>query len=317
MKIKPVKKYTPPAYPTITEAKQDARLLTTLPRRWGRNHHLATLLGTGLMLGAARGNDADAPQNAEAAAVLPRGGGEDADEKVVRAIPITRVAPMLEDALANDGRGGFGCMAISAPVFLSENEALDLIQAELEKAGLKLRDMVPVDGLQMPAAEREVVKIEGNDWREMFKPRMINLEAGTYMFDLGTADKSVVVKFLQKKDYEQWLAETGSHSSYESFNLSWLATQVAGAFRQRETGDPVVIGLFFEPSTYPLMQLDLRGLDDEQKFLARKQSGNLWQTRNDESWQARHDATKERGREKLRAQVSHFVEYLKQEGVVE
>ena len=314
MKIKPVTSYTPPAYPTYEESRQDTRLLERLPKRWQKNSSIASLIGTGFLVQAAcvaRGNEGTPATDANVEIVAPQNPNPEQQDagQVARAVPATRVAPILESALANDGRGSFGCIAVSAPVFLSENEALDLIQAELEKAGLKLHDWVTLDGLAVPAlkqSEEEPMGVqEAMDWEERAKLRVKTLENGSYAFDFGTADKSVVVKFLARHDFDQWKADDGWYSSVTSFNFSWLATEVRKAFVQRDEGEPVVIGLFFEPSTYPLDydDFDLNGLTGGQKQLARRQMDN--------------EDTEARAREKLRAQVLHFVEYLRQEGVVE
>ena len=287
MTIKPMKSYKAPAYPTYGESRQDARLLERLPRRWGKGSPAASLIGTGIMIqiaGAGRGDDAQG--NEAKAAIVERAGQE---RKTVadaaRALPVTRVAPILEEALANDGRGGFGCIAVSAPVFLSESEAIDLIEAELKKTGLEWKDIVTVDGLQVP---------EKDDWAsrgEMKKNQLQKLKTGPYTFDLGTADKSVVVKFLQMKDQAAWVGRESS--TVQSFDLATLATQVGEAFRQRTDGKPVIIGLFFDPLTYP-------------------EKGRLTRTR--DNYEQVEKETKERAREKLRLQVRHFAEYLKQEG---
>ena len=310
MKIKPLKTYKPPAYPTYPESKQDARLLERLPRRWRKNNSIASLIGTGFVMQAlCVGCDNDAaPATANREIVAPQNPDPERKDviRTARAISATRVAPILEDALANDGRGGFGCMSISAPVFLSEDEALDLIRTELEKAGLKMQNSVSIDGLPIPSKtqkKREDRRKE-NLREKLDELNIKQLEKGSYAFDLGTADKSMVVAFLNRTDFEQWKADTDVWSSFESFDFAWLATQVRDAFAQRDEGDPVIIGLFFEPSTYPLRDRDsdFHGLNDEQR-LAR--------------YQTETKDTKERAREKLRVQVLHFVEYLKKEGVVE
>ncbi|MCL1888659.1 MAG: hypothetical protein FWF96_07305 [Kiritimatiellaeota bacterium] len=302
MKIKPLKSYPPPAYPTRAEAKQDARLLENPPRRCGKGNPLATLIGTGFLFQIAGTGCRDKPvqnKDVETPVVEPLERNQPpARAAVVRAVPVTRVAPILEDALANDGRGAFGCDAVSAPIFLSENEAVDLIEAELEKTGLKFHDIVTVEGLRVPTTQANwddvgnliTPKTEDGsvDWEEREKFKIKNLAEGAYTFDLGTADKSVVVKFLRTKDYQAW---DDNHffmmSSVSSYDLSSLASQVRDAFAQRETGDPVVIGIFFEPLTHP------------------------------EPYNENEKDTKARAKEKLRGQVRHFVEYLKQEGVVE
>jgi hypothetical protein len=268
------------------------------------------LLGTGIIIqiaGAGRGDDGAV--NVDVQIVAPAEPLPKAIADAVRALPATRVAPILEDALANDGRGGFGCVAISAPVFLSENEAIDLIEAELKKTGLKWKDLVSVDGLQIPTfssrrntgfGQDDLPKTKDGeiDWKEAKKPRLKNLAEGTYTFDLGTEDKSVVVKFLQRKDFDLW-NDTRDMSTFRSFDLSWLASEVSDAFKQRADGKPVIIGIFFEPSTYP------------EKRKTRGATPAQWQ---DEYAQLQKE-TRERAKEKLRQQVQHFVEYLKQEGV--
>ena len=306
MKIQPLKSYTPPAYPTFEESKQDARLLDRLPRRWRKGNPIVPLLGTGILIqfaGSGCGRQDDPDHDVKITVIEPL------DHKPILAMPetvrtntVTRVAPMLEDALANDGRGAFGCVAVSAPVFFSENEAMDLIENELAKTGLKFHDIVTVDGLLIPTVlnrwdhtDRTPKKKNGEiDWEELHRFKIKNLAEGTYAFDFGTEDKSVVVKFLQMKDFDAWKDEDHRFlSSVQSYDFASLAIQVRNAFAQRDTGDPVIIGLFFEPSVHP--EENARWEDQEQ-------------TRNE---------TKARAKEKLRAQVAHFVAYLKQEGVVE
>jgi hypothetical protein len=265
------------------------------------------LLGTGLALQLVGSGCLDTKRKnvGTKTTLAPLTKDKEAGRQTVRAIPVTRVAPILQEALANDGRGGFGCVAVTAPVFLSENEALDLIQAELEKAGLKLRDIVNIDGLQIPDPDRSS-RFEMSGEKSSRTPRVKKLVKGAYTFDLGTEDKSVAIKFLQHPDYDKWKADQGRWSSYESYNLAWLATQVGDAFKQRDTGAPVVIGLFFDPMVYPReYEISTRGLNREQAQFARDQA------KEDEA------VAGERAREKLRKQVSHFVDYLKQEGVVE
>jgi len=356
MTIKPVKTYTPPAYPTYEESKQDAHLLERLPRRWGKT--LAPLLGTGILIqivGTGCSQNDTQGKGVKITAVEPLGQKPKNVADAVRAIPATRVAPILEDALANDGRGGFGCVAVSAPVFLSEDEAIDLIRAELEKAGLALQTGVSVDGLQVPTtsaknqwkkmkrfeeimrkerpdllekifktkcelnekedenknpAEIAVLRVEftaleekyatlEEELKEILRDNKLGFEEGSYRFDLGTKNQSVVVKFLQWEDYPINLGW-----SVIRFDLAKLATQMGDAFKARTNGNPVVIGLFFDPLTYP------------KDFSWAKLDGLSGEQRNVEYEKIRKD-TEKISREKLRRQVQHFVEYLKKEGVVQ
>ena len=290
MKIKPLKHYKNPSYPTYEESKRDARLLEHVPRRWKNGIPLASLMGSGLLLQTLCAGCKDNHEPKESVAVklanLFKKKNEAAADNA-RAIPATRVAPFLEEALANDGRGTFGCIAVSAPVFLSENEALDLIQGEMEKAGLRMRDMVTLDGVLVPNTfqfwERK------HELEKEIKFNLRPLKEGAYTFDLGTDDKSVMVKFLQTGDFYRWEDDAFGNSTVSWVNLPWLVTQMRETFLQRTNGAPVIIGLFFDPMP-----------------------GSDW-----EDFTNHKDLTHENAREKLRKQVLHFMDYLKREGVVE
>ncbi|MCL1921453.1 MAG: hypothetical protein FWG50_10340 [Kiritimatiellaeota bacterium] len=318
MTIKPLKTYAPPAYPTIQEARQDARLLERLPRRWGRVHPIASLVGTGILIHivgtGCRRKDADQGNAPNVQIAEPLARERNPAKPVAKVLPVTRVAPLLEDALANDGRGSFGCVASSAPVFLSENEAIDLIHTELRKTGLKFQDMVAVDGLPVPAhPPREE---DGDEMDFLFDeetgqvmPRLKGLDEGTYTFDLGTKDKSVVVKFLGVKDFNAW-SYGEDWSSVQRVNYPWLTSRMRGAFAMRDTGVPVVIGLFFDPTTFPSQEA-------RQKINKLAVDRNASNEQRQREYEQIRKETKEVAKEKLRKQVQHFVEYLKQEGVVE
>ncbi|MCL1856524.1 MAG: hypothetical protein FWF84_02635 [Kiritimatiellaeota bacterium] len=381
MKITPMVSYKKPAYPTYEESKANARLLNRLPQRWGKNGSIASLVGTGILIhiaGTGRGEET-ATQDVTVNIIEPvERDGSAVTRETVRAIPATRVAPILEEALAKDGRGGFGCVAISAPVFLSENEALDLIQSELKKAGLEMHNKVDIDGLPIPNSkgiplDKLIEKIKQDaptnpngtntyhigegmydytlsekleaaevpDGMYIFRgeygsytsvkivngkaretgggsrrfpedsdaPRLKYLAEGTYAFDLGTKDKAVVVKFLGTKDHHDWKADRDM-STWHDYNLAWLAEQMRDAFQRRADGDPVIIGLFFQPTPYPPTHnrdgFDLSGLEYDTRWYVQEQIAS----------QLPAD-TNELARDKLRAQVLHFVDYLKHEGVVE
>ena len=302
VKIKPLKSYKPPAYPTFHESRKDARLLQKLPRRWGRSKPVATLLGTGLMIHVVGSGCRSETDGARAPGNRAQISLQKAPEDIkvnVRAIPATRIAPMLEAALENDGQGAFGCIVVSAPVFLSENEAIDLIQHELEKAGLKLREMAHLDGLQVPDLDAGFDK---KDWKGELPLK--KLKEGSYLFDFATEDGSVFVKYLYDKEHDFWSKEQHRGGIAWCYDFPWLAAQVAESFRQRTNGQPVIIGIFFDPMAdyYGDKVRDERGI---LRHMPEKISNPS------------HEKAAERNREKLRAQVSHFVEYLKQEGVVE
>ena len=290
MKIKPLKQYKNPSYPTYEESKRDARLLEHVPRRWKNGIPLASLMGSGLLLQTLCAGCKDNAEPKESVAVKLANLFKKKNDEAANntpALPATRVAPILEEALANDGCGSFG--DAPEPIYLSENEALDLIQAEMEKAGLRVRDMVTLDGVLVPNTFQLGERKFERGKEIIFKLRP--LKEGAYTFDLGTEDKSVMVKFLQARDFYRWEDDVFGDLTGSWHDLPWLVTQMRETFLQRTNGAPVIIGLFFDP------------MPDSDWFFLEDGDMQIY--------------TKEDAREKLRKQVLHFMEYLKQNGIVE
>jgi hypothetical protein len=107
------------AYPTRLEVLEDPELLTWhLPAAW---RHLPAMSGAiGFFLGV---NLTVNPAEEKAGAAKPT-----ANTAAV-------VAPIFEHG---EGRGATGCVVTSPPVFLSEEEALQVIREELAKRGVAL-----------------------------------------------------------------------------------------------------------------------------------------------------------------------------------
>ena len=154
MQVKPVKtdkttKCRP--LPTAAEVAANPELVAPAPPRAPSG--IGSALGVGF-LGALLAQLAEgvepAIQPPPAAALDDERAASDADAaakaEAARQSVATLVAPMLQKALDEDGRGAFGCVAVDPPAFLSENEALNLIEQEFAKAGVKLRDCYELTG---------------------------------------------------------------------------------------------------------------------------------------------------------------------------
>jgi hypothetical protein len=252
MKIRPVQTYPAPGYPTREQARQDPDLLKNVPARWEKAPGFAALLGL-LALTSSGAEAAEDGAPPPAAALDPEGGGERgtaADVQRAGAI----VAPILDEALERDGRGAFGCVAISPPSFLSEDEALELIRTELEAAGLRLRDDAVLEDMTAPTGPAESRKeVKGPDGETVIQvnpgwgqPNVLGQRP--VRFDWADPDRAVYIDYLTRP---------------------------------------------------------IEGLPPEQ---ARRVDA--------EYRRAAAEAQDSRGRDKLRRQVRHFVEFLKQEGVL-
>lgn len=307
MKTCPLKRYAAPRYPTMSEARLEPKLLERLPRRWLASQPLATLTGAGLLARALLAQAEErAPDGAAPAAAALR--PDRPDDKPVQAPArqvrraATVIAPLLDEALAQDGRGSFGCVAVSPPVFLSENEALELIQTELEKAGLKLQDQVTVDGVEAPLSADPYAAMTGKEAK---------LGTRSYDFDLGDPGRSVVVEYFSRLDHDAW-QQRERHSTVSSYDFPELMGRVSESFGKRKEGPPVVVGLFFDPLAHGSYRWggspDAEGLSASLQAFAHEQE-RASSGRN-------YEALKGVAREKLRRQVRHFVEHLQRTGVL-
>ena len=225
MKIQQINHYRAPEYPTLDETRHDAHLLERLPHRWMSARPLVSLASVGLLAKALTAQADEAPKATPAeiaqkpATQVPHPTREQAAATQTKRLA-TAVAPLLDEALEHDGRGAFGCVALNPPCFLSENEALELIQNELEKAGLKLKDGMTVEGLEAPVKAKSESAFTS-------RPEKVSLGITRYEFDLGDPEKSVAVEFFSRRDHDHWMRDSGSWSSVSSYDFPKLMEQVS------------------------------------------------------------------------------------------
>ena len=301
MKIQAVQAYRGASgYPTLAEIQRMPELLARVPARWEQSSGFAALLGL-LALATAPRAEAAENETAPAAAALdpdvavaPRDNGS-AVQKTAAV-----VAPMLEEALDQDGRGSFGCISVCPATFMPEDEALELIRTELEAAGLRLQEGVELDNVMAPV--QKPVDAKAHDPRDWEKGN--ELGPRPVRFDWADPERAVYVDYLAQRDYRTWQGRSVSLDN--SFDFAALARKVAEAYGQHPATNKTIFGVFFEPlADRGVAQPKLEGLSAEQ---ARRAS---WESERMEA------ALKgEKSRDKLRRQVRHFVEFLKQEGVV-
>lgn len=308
MKIQPVQRYPEPKYPTLEQARKNPGLLKQIPARWEKAPGFAALLGV-LSLGAARAEAAE-----EGTPPPPALDPEAAARECETAPEVQKagalVAPILAEALERDGRGSFGCVAIDPPSFLSEDEALELIRTELAAAGLQLRDDAVLEGMTAPTEPAERIQIveQKNGVSEIqYSPSYgepNELGRRPVRFDWADPDRAVYIEYLTRRDYREWEGYGTSTADY--YDFSKLAQRVAEAYGKYPAGQRTVFGVFFDPLAHEGVEvIPIANLPPEEKRLA-----------DAEYKRAAAAAQDDRGRDKLRRQVRHFVEYLRQEGVL-
>ena len=302
MKIQAVQAYRGASgYPTLAEIQRTPELLARVPARWEQSSGFAALLGLLALATAPRAEAAGetVPAAAPAAAAPDAQPPETAVAQEARKTAAV-VAPMLEEALDQDGRGSFGCISVCPATFMPEDEALELIRTELEAAGLRLQEGVELDNVMAPV--QKPVDAKAHDPRDWEKGN--ELGPRPVRFDWADPERAVYVDYLAQRDYRTWQGRSVSLDN--SFDFAALARKVAEAYGQHPATNKTIFGVFFEPlADRGVAQPKLEGLSSEQ---ARRAS---WESERMEA------ALKgEKSRDKLRRQVRHFVEFLKNEGVV-
>jgi hypothetical protein len=293
VKIQPIHRPPSAEYPSIREAQQNPELLKNVPARWEKAPGFAAMLGLLALASETRAEmepgeglpDAQAEMPSDPEAAKP-----EAEQDLKQAMTV--VAPLLDEALEHDGRGSFGCVSVCPATFMPEDEALDLIRTELEAAGLHLKEGVELENV--PGPIREPSSAWGNS--SEVGPRPVR-------FDWADVDRAIYIDYLAKRDYRSWGSR--SVSLNDSYDFPELAHKVSAAYAGYPADRKTIFGVFFEPlADSGVVKLDLIGLSPEQARIATQE------------YEKRQKATEgEKGRERLRAQVRHFVEFLRQEGV--
>ena len=293
MKIKPVAESAPSPVPTAAEAAADPSLLAPAVRRGPRG--AGALLGAGLLGGlfapaAAGADNAPPPPDVPALDAAHAADAEAAAraEKAREAVA-TVVAPILQKAMDEEGRGYFGCVAIDAPYVFSENEALDIIRQEFAKEGVELLPDRELSGFAENRPDRD--KQEEN-------PPSTGDGTGRWRFDLGTEDGALFVEFLTRNDNVALREEKEAWFTMDCPDLPACSERIREKMSSRTNGFPATIALFFDPLTYIPPSRD-----------------KPWDwSEPEEVRQSREAAQNELAHRQLHEQVRFFLDWARKEG---
>jgi hypothetical protein len=277
---KPLRRHRAPAYPTKLDVDLDPHLLAeNLPPSWQGAKDLAR---TAAVFAAASVGGCSEPPSAQ-----HPGNGTPA-----QAI----VAPIFEHG---EGRGAVGCVVVSPPVFLSEEDALQVIHEELARAGLEptVRD-TELWSVVIPKRQQEL-RVDWISGRWDMSSSIVEV-AGTgrpLEVDLLDPERAVAVEYVSTSDHERMWIRT-FRSTVRGFDLKeaaqWLSEKTQG---QEEA---VHLGVLYDPAS-------------RVRFRWSRDDGS-----SDNDPQAFKTAEEARAGSQrlLRQQVRDFVDWLKGQGVI-
>ena len=322
MKIRPVLSAPAPSpIPTAAEAAANPALVASAPASRPRRG-AGALLGAGflgsLLAPAAVAAAEGAPEEAPPSAVPPSSAEAEAAARAeaARAAVATTVAPILQKAMDEDGRGAFGCVAIDPPVILPENEALDLIEQEFAKAGVKLRDCYELTGYTRTVDDREELHRrlfrDDSEKGDTSAPKRKS-ERGSWVFDLATEDGSLLLEYLSTADHDKIAGgNSGDFSTVIRYKFPAQVEHFRADLETRTKGNPVTIGLFFDP-----MARAMAWDETTKKWIGRPGSSLAAlpeEEREKLDWEKRNKLLQNDARELLREQVRFFLDWARREG---
>jgi hypothetical protein len=271
MQVTPVRFRRSPQYPTQSHLIEHPELLSIVPERWRSNPLVLRVLAGVVSLTFA----------AEAACVQ------------AQKPPASHVAPLF---IHGEGRGAFGCVAINPPVFLSEDEAKQVIREEAKKAGLDFAS----DGFMIKDAQVPVTREYwcGEDEKASGEGKVQRKDLILTGFD---KNHNVAFEFVSTDEIRAWQPkDLRCVSSVSSYDLKGTAESLRTGL-QSEKQLPW-IGVFYEPSASASEPERLGKNASEAEYKA--------------VWEKREKDGKEKGEKELRKQVRDFIQWLKAQGVI-
>ena len=228
LSVKPVRRCRTPKYPTKEQVLSDPELLYAVPIRWRTRPLLCSVLVftiAGGLYGCAPNREEEQPQSAleEPVAPLPKDETQSAGESTpepVREEPASqapREAMQIPVFAHGSGRGSYGCESVAPPVFLSEEEAAQVIREEAILQGVDFSAQKTID------ANIPVTNLYGD---EQFSGKSVQ---GPLTLDGYDEALGVGFEFVSQKDVSAWSQAGGRMSSVEEYRMKNAAERLASA----------------------------------------------------------------------------------------
>lgn len=277
MQIRPVRRVQEPQYPTSAVLLEHPELLEAIPERWRGNPLVLRVLAGTLSLAVLGESYAVAQKPVNPGA--------------------SHVAPLF---VHGDGRGAFGCVAINPPVFLSEDEAKQVIVEEAKKAGIDFApNALTLKQVSVPITEEYFCSYLDDEKKNTSRPpatQQLNLVLSGY-----DQKHNIAFELVASEEYKAWSSKLPRCiSSVSSYDFKETAETLRKELSAAE--DVPWIGVFYEP-----------GATVKKKFSAPANASEAdWKA----AWDKREKQIKAIGREELRKQVQDFMVWLKAQGVI-
>lgn len=230
MEIRPVGGKQAPNYPRREDFSPET-LKAQPSQRWAANKAALIAMGTLATVSLAGcvsfgGAPLAAPMETPVInAVLPGG---------VLALTIP-IAPLF---IHGNGMGAYGCQMVAPPVFLSEDEALSLVNDVAKDYGLEFSAQVSVDFTDVLEPSVNIMQPENA------------LPSDTYITlcpDFMDASHGVAIEFVSVEDVKAWHRDTGVGCSVEQYDTIGAAAQLSDALDDAYSDTISTAGVLYDP----------------------------------------------------------------------
>ncbi|MBR4961964.1 MAG: hypothetical protein IKY52_13800 [Clostridia bacterium] len=261
MQIEKVRSYPTPRYPTAVQFHETEKITRYMPRRWRAKR----LVGQVLLITAVTGL---------CSCTVPTS-GENAGKQTEAVRKTDLSVPLF---VHGEGRGSFGCDSVLPPVYLSEDEAAQVIRETAREYGVDFSGKGTVESRKLP-----YTNVYGVEMDDTYK--------GTLTLDGYDSVLGIGYEYVSQKDVSDWHKDTNIMSTVETFDMKGTAERLTNAVKNT--------AVFYDPGMDYSTMPEWHSEDD-------------WERAVDEY----HARQKERMTEDLRAQVVDFLEWLRGQGVI-
>jgi hypothetical protein len=214
------------------------------------------------------------------------------------------VAPIFAHG---EGRGATGCVVVSPPVFLSEEEGMQILREELAKHKIELKPGGVLEGVLVPGREARHEFATNEKGEQVEKCTEVDVPNRDKPFDLSgiDSDRRIAVEFVSRKEYDKYRSEDrgadGSYimSSVTRYEFKPVAERLLSV-AEKQGKDHVFLGVFYDPLGRPPK-------DENEDRKSDMEALKDWV----ESRKDRDKISKQESEKLLRQQAEDFVAWLK------
>ncbi len=229
-KLAPVARYSAPKYPTKEAVNANPQLFAHVPRRWASNPYVLTALSLVMAAGltaCGKGQSFESIFPSGAPAVSGSASPDPASSDPVGSARSEADALDIPIFAHGTGRGGYGCESVAPPVFLSEEEAMQVIAEECAAQGIDISGTKTISGT-FPATSL----VPGSDTGDTY--------TGSLTLDGYSEDLDLGIEFVSSEDILDWEAPSGMHATVDDFRLKDTAQRLSDATDR--------VAVFYDPT---------------------------------------------------------------------